>query len=121
VPIGKAWATSGLITTSTPLKSAAVTMEHMVEQGRAPGTVLDATPGFPPDFDALYRTGESTGQLEGNLLKLATQYQEAANRALGVATVIYPMLMFLIVAAGIAYFVISIYAGYLNALGKLAE
>jgi type II secretory pathway component PulF len=121
VPIGKAWATSGLITTSTPLKSAAVTMEHMVEQGRAPGTVLDATPGFPPDFVALYRTGESTGQLEGNLLKLATQYQEAANRALGVATVIYPMLVFLIVAAGIAYFVISIYAGYLKALGKLAE
>ena len=121
VPIGKAWATTGLITTSRPLKSAAVTMEQTVEQGRAPGTMLGATPCFPPDFVALYRTGESTGQLEANLLKLATQYQESANRALGVATVIYPMLMFLIVAAGIAFFVISIYAGYLKALGKMAE
>ena len=121
VPIGKAWATTGLITASQPLKSAAVVMEQTVEHGLAPGSKLDTTLCFPADFVALYRTGESTGQLEANLFRLASNYQDSANRALGVATVIYPMFMFLIVAGGIAYFVISIYAGYLNALVKMTE
>jgi type II secretory pathway component PulF len=121
VPIGKAWATTGLVTASPPLKSAAATMERTVELGQAPGSKLDTTPCFPADFAALYRTGESTGQLDTNLFRLATIYQDAANRALTLTTVIYPMLMFLLVAAGIAYFVISIYAGYLKALGKLTE
>lgn len=121
VPIGQAWSATGLISSSRSLKSAAVSMADTVEHGRAPGSQLDAWPCFPADFVALYRTGESTGQLESNLLRLATHHQDAANRALGVATVIYPMLLFLIVAAGIAYFVISIYAGYLKALGELAK
>ena len=121
VPIGKAWSATGLISTSPALKSAATAMANTVEQGHAPGSQLNAWPCFPPDFVALYRTGESTGQLDLNLQRLGTQFQDAANRALGVATVIYPMLILVIVAAGIAYFVISIYAGYLNALGKLTE
>jgi type II secretory pathway component PulF len=121
VPIGKAWATTGLISGSQPLKSAAITMERTVELGQAPGSKLETTRCFPADFVALYRTGESTGQLEANLARLASTYQDSANRALGVATVIYPMFMFLVVAAGIGYFVISIYAGYLNALVKMTE
>jgi len=121
VPIGNAWAAAGLITHSVRLKAASVAMEKTVAAGAPPGSKLDAWPCFPADFVALYRTGESTGQLEANLLRLGANYQDTANRALGLATVIYPTFMFLIVAVGVAYFVISIYAGYLKALGKLTE
>lgn len=121
VPIAQAWAAAGLITRSSNLKTAAKAMEAVIARGEAPGGKLGAWPCFPPDFVALYRTGESTGQLEANLLQLAAHHQDAANRALGVATVVYPLIMFLLVAATVAYFVISIYAGYLKMLGKLAE
>ena len=121
VPIGQAWATVRLITPSRDLKTAAAAMESTIAQGEAPGAKLVAWTCFPADFVALYQTGEATGQLDTNLLRLASQKQEAANRALGVATVIYPAFMFLLVAGAVAYFVISIYAGYLKMLGKLAE
>jgi type II secretory pathway component PulF len=121
VPIGQAWAAAGLITRSRDLKSAAKAMEGTIARGEAPGTKLDAWDCFPADFVALYRTGEATGQLEANLLRLAAQKQEAANRSLAFATLLYPTLMFLVVAGAVAYFVVSIYAGYLKMLGKLAE
>jgi general secretion pathway protein F/type IV pilus assembly protein PilC len=96
-------------------------MEHTIASGQPPGAKLAEWRCFPPEFLALYRTGEATGQLDVNLLRLAAQKQDAANRALGLATVIYPLAMFLIVAAMTAYFVISIYAGYLKMLGGLAK
>jgi type II secretory pathway component PulF len=121
VPIAQAWATARLITPSRDLKAAAAAMEATIARGESPGTKLDAWTCFPADFVALYRSGEATGQLDINLLRLAAQKQDAANRALTLATMIYPSLMFLVVAGGVAYFVISIYAGYLKMLGDLAR
>jgi type II secretory pathway component PulF len=121
VPIAQAWATVRLITSSRHLRSAATAMEAVIARGEAPGASLERWPCFPADFIAQYRTGESTGQLDVNLLRIAAQKQEAANRALGLATIVYPMIMFLVVAVMVAYFVISIYAGYLKMLGGLTE
>jgi type II secretory pathway component PulF len=120
VPIAQAWAAAGLITRSPKLKTAAERVNATIARGEAPGPKLDASTCFPADFVALYRTGESTGQLDVNLLQLAAQKQDAANRALSLATVVYPMLMFLCVAAGVVYFVITIYSGYLKMLSGLA-
>jgi type II secretory pathway component PulF len=120
VPIAQAWAAAGLITRSRKLKAAAHAMGATIAAGQAPGAQLGGWTCFPNDFVALYKTGESTGQLDVNLLILAAQKQDAANRALSLATVVYPMLMFLAVAAAVGYFVISIYAGYLKMLSGLA-
>jgi type II secretory pathway component PulF len=121
VSIGPAWAAAGMISHSPKLKAAAVAMEATIARGEAPGRKLASWACFPPDFAALYRTGEETGQLEANLSRLTTQNQESANRCLTVATFIYPALMFLVVAGAVVYFVITIYAGYLKMLTGLAE
>ncbi|MEO7413638.1 MAG: type II secretion system F family protein [Opitutaceae bacterium] len=121
VPIGRAWATTGLISHSSHLKAAAKAMEATVNQGQAPGQFLASWACFPPDFVALYRTGETTGQLETNLSRLSAQNQEAANAALARATLLYPAVVFLIVAGGVVYFVITFYAGYLKMITGFAE
>ncbi|MEO5959640.1 MAG: type II secretion system F family protein [Opitutaceae bacterium] len=121
VPIGPAWAAAGLLTRSPELKAAAQAMDASIARGEPPGPKLAAWKCFPADFAALYRTGEATGQLEANLLRLTTQNQEVANRALTFVTFLYPALLFMVVAGAVAYFVISIYAGYLKMLGKLME
>jgi general secretion pathway protein F/type IV pilus assembly protein PilC len=121
VPIAQAWATAGLITRSRDLKAAADAIGTIIARGEAPGVKLAAWACFPADFVALYRTGESTGQLEVNLLRLAAQNQDEANRALAFATLLYPALMFLVVAGGVVYFVFSIYGGYLKMLMKMTE
>ncbi|HVU32989.1 MAG TPA: type II secretion system F family protein [Opitutaceae bacterium] len=121
VPVGDAWAAVGLVSRSPELRHAAEAMAAVVEQGQAPGTRLPSWPCFPPEFSSQYRTGETTGQLEANLHRLGEQYQDSANRALTLATMLYPALMFLVVAGGVVYFVISIYSGYLTMLTKLAQ
>lgn len=119
VSIGQAWAAAGLITRAPKLKAAAEAMTAVVVSRAAPGQHLHAWPCFPADFIALYQSGESTGQLEANLHRLATQYHDSALRALTVVTLLYPALLFLLVAGTVAYQAIQIYSGYLNMLGKL--
>ena len=114
VPIGRAWATAGAIARSRDLQAAARAMEQAIAQGSAPGPQLAAWPVFPPDFVALYVGGETTGQLEPNLLRLATLQQDAANRALTQATLIYPTLLFFGVAGMVIYQVTKFYGAYLK-------
>ena len=121
VPIGDAWATVGLITPSPRLRPAAEAMSGLVQRGQAPGPHLAAWSCFPPDFVAQYRTGENTGQLDTTLLRLSEQYQDTANRSLTVATMLYPALMFVVVAGAVVYAVLSFYAGYLKMVMKMAE
>lgn len=121
MPIGRAWAATGSISRSPQLQAAATAMEITVAEGHRPGQKLAAWPCFPPEFAALYRTGEETGQLEANLGRLATLHQEAANRALTRATFLYPALLSLIVAGGVVYFVVTFYAGYLKTITGMAE
>jgi type II secretory pathway component PulF len=121
VPIGRAWATAGLITRSPELKPAADAMAAAVERGEPPSRHLPQWRCFPPEFVTEYRTGEATGQLEASLGRLTAQYQEAAGRSLAFATLLYPAVVFLIVAGGVVYFVVSLYAGYLRMITKMAE
>jgi general secretion pathway protein F/type IV pilus assembly protein PilC len=121
VSIEQAWAAAGTISRSPGLKNAADAVGLVIARGQQPGLMLASTKGFPPDFVALYRSGEISGQLEQNLLRLSHQYQEQAQRSLTLATIVYPGLMFVAVAAGVGYFVITIYGGYLKMLTGLAE
>ena len=121
LPIAQAWATAGAIIPSRELQTAATALAQAAARGEAPGAHLGAWACFPAEFVALYRTGEKTGRLEQNLLRLAAEQQERARRALNLAAMLYPALLFLIVAGAVAYAVLSFYAGYLGMLGKMAE
>lgn len=121
VMIGGAWEAAGRTARSRELQTAAEAMRVLIARGDAPGPHLTRWPCFPPEFAAVYRTGEASGQLEANLRRLAAQNQEAANRSLAFATLLYPGVMFLAVAGAVAYHVILIYAAYLKMLGKMAE
>jgi general secretion pathway protein F/type IV pilus assembly protein PilC len=119
--ISRAWSTAGSIATRPELSRAAQAMQATISRGERPGTQLSRWPCFPPDFVALYRTGESTGQLEQSLFHLASQYQENAHRALTLATFFYPALLFLGAAAAVIYHIITFYSGYLRLIEKLAS
>lgn len=121
VPIGDAWAAAGLVARSPDLQSASDGIAEAISHGQAPGPRLATWPCFPPEFVAEYRSGETTGQLDVGLFRLSTQYQETANRSLTIATMLYPALLFIVVAAGVVFFVASFYAGYLKMVTNLAN
>ena len=84
-------------------------------QGSTPGAVFPLI--LSPCIGPARRPGNWTPTCSDSPRRNST----VANRALAFATVLYPSFMFLVVAGGVAYFVISIYTGYLKMLGKLAE
>lgn len=121
VPIGDAWATAGLISTDPDLRQAADALAAAARAGQPPGARIAAWPCFPPEFAAQYRTGETTGRLDETLSRLATDSQDAANRALTLVTLVYPALAFLIVAGCVTYGVVNIYAGYLKMITSMGS
>jgi type II secretory pathway component PulF len=121
VLIGRAWSIAGSIAPRPELKEAAIAMEAVIARGERPGTQLSNWACFPPDFVALYHTGEQTGRLEQSLFRLADQYQDNAGRALTLATLFYPALLFFAAAAAVIFHIIKFYSGYLKMIEKLAS
>lgn len=121
VPIDRAWSTAGLSSRSPQIKSAAKSIGVVIARGERPGSVIETLNCFPAEFVALYRTGEISGQLDENLQRISALSQEQAQRALTLATMVYPGILFIAVAAGVAYFVISVYGGYLKMLTEMTE
>ncbi len=120
VPIGPAWTAAGMVTQSPDLKAAATEITAVIAGGAAPSGKLATFGCFPPEFVALYRTGEQTGKLEANLHRLAAHNQEAAGRALALVTVLLPAIVFLAVAGMVAAKVFSIYGRYVKTLMELS-
>ncbi len=120
-PIGSSWLDAGRCSRSTLIETASRHVHSIIEQGLAPGPRLAATAVFPGEFIARYMTGETTGNLESALLKLAADYQAKANQRLLVASMLYPGVLFGLIALLVALFVISFYASYFNALNAMAN
>ena len=120
-PIGSSWLDAGRCARSPQIETASRHVHSIIEQGLAPGPRLAATAVFPGEFIARYMTGETTGNLESALLKLSADYQAKANQRLLVASMLYPGVLFGLIALLVALFVISFYASYFNALNAMAN
>jgi general secretion pathway protein F/type IV pilus assembly protein PilC len=122
VRIDGAWAAAGRVSKRRDLQEAAVAVAAAIQGGERPGTLLAHCTCFPPEFVALYVSGETSGQLDGNLRQIAAeQQQERAQRALTLATLFLPGVVFLALAALAAFTALRFYGGYLDMIGKLAE
>jgi type II secretory pathway component PulF len=93
----------------------------MIERGEQPGPHLASTGCFPPEFVGLYRSGETSGQLEQNLFRLTDTYQQRAHQALTIATIVYPAALLCAVLGFVAYQAVTFYAGYLKMLTDLTS
>jgi len=121
VTVSDAWAAVATLTRSRRLRRASLAMHAVAEGGRPPGDRLGEWSVFPTEFTIRYRTAEQTGQLDRSLADLSQDYQQRADRALTATALLYPALLFMIVAGGVVYAVVSIYSGYLRMLTKMAE
>ncbi len=120
-PIGQAWLDAGDIARSPRLQRASKKIHALIMRGEAPGPRLAATHAFPGDFVARYQTGETTGSLEGSLLALASDHQATANNRLAAASILYPGLLFGLVAAMIGWLVISFAMKYYGTINHMLD
>jgi type II secretory pathway component PulF len=91
-----------------------------MEAGETPAETLRQSSVFPELFRSLYATGEVSGQLDSTLQRLHRHYEEQASQKFQNLAGWTPKLLFLLVAIGIGYQVITFYMGYFDQLNKVA-
>lgn len=120
-PMEESWYGAGLVSGDPSLAEASLALTEKIKAGEAPGPYLIEHPCFPSEFNALYQTGEQTGQLDANLATLTQQFQEKANRRLAMVSFLYPKLLFLIIAIFAGYKILVFYSGQLDQIMRILE
>jgi len=121
VPMHTAWQGSARIAHDSKSSRAYQAMEPTFTAGEDPATQLKAHKVFPPDFVAFYAAGTHSGKLDAMMLKAGQQYQTQANLAMTYASIVYPTLLFILVAAFMVLTIFQVYGGYLNLLNDMAQ
>jgi type II secretory pathway component PulF len=121
VNIIQAWDLAANASGSPALRRAVAAMKPEVVAGRTPAEVLREHSIFPELFTNLYASGEVSGKLDETLLRLYTHYQEEGAFKLQAFAQWLPRLIYGLVAAMIAYYVIQFYTGYFNQISNLTK
>lgn len=114
VPAPSAWRLSVKIVNDPRFDKVLEKLEPTFKQGHEPGKELKQFKCFPPEFSAFYMTGADSGKLDSNLLHCGRQFQEKANTAMTLAALVYPSLIFAVVAAFIITAIFQVYGSYLD-------
>lgn len=121
VPVPSAWRLSAKMVSDRRFTKAVQSMEPLFAAEQDPTPTLKAFQCFPSDFVAFYTTGAQSGQLDKNLLIAARQYQDQANRAMTVASMVYPSLVFAGVALIAIMTIFQVFGGYLEIFETISD
>lgn len=114
VPLGYCWEWSLLAADSSRLDKDGYRAIDSINRGTPASLGFSSNSGFPPELVQQYAIGEKTGELDVNMGRAAEMYAGKAKKKLFVATLVYPQLLFLIIAAFVALKVIGFYKGYFD-------
>lgn len=120
VPIINAWDLAAKACGSFRIKKTVARSIPRMEAGVTPSETLRESTLFPELFRDLYATGEASGQLDSTLQRLHLHYDEQATLKFQNIASWTPKILFLLVALGIGYQIITFYMGYFDQLNKIA-
>lgn len=76
---------------------------------------------LPKNFVSFYKNGERTGEVVGNLRRLADEFEKKAKRSLGLASIAYPKIVLVSAMALAAYQIVTFYIGHLNEITAISD
>jgi general secretion pathway protein F/type IV pilus assembly protein PilC len=121
VSMDVAWAGSARIAHDPAITRAYQAMAPTFAAGEDPVTQLKKHNVFPLDFVSFYTAGTQSGKLDQMMLKAGQQYQTQSNNAMTLAVIVYPTLLFAIVAGFIVFTIFKVYGGYLDMIVNMDE
>lgn len=121
VPAPSAWRLSVKIVNDDRFNKVLEKLEPTFARGHEPANELRQFKCFPPEFSAFYKSGAESGKLDSNLIHCGRQFQEKANTAMTLAALVYPSLIFAVVAGFIIVAIFQFYGSYLDIFNTLAE
>jgi type IV pilus assembly protein PilC len=116
VLIIKAWPMAGAAGGSPQLKREVSKWGAELERGHTPAELVGRTRYFPEMFKNLYHTGEISGRLDESLNRLQVYYQEEGFRKMRMFSRVLSGMIYALVAAVIAYNVITFWMQYYGGL-----
>ncbi len=119
ISILTAWHEAATLSNSSSIIKATRPVLATIEKGGDPKTAMDKSPIFPPDFKAFYSAGALSGQLEESLFNAGKQFQIQANTSATLASIIYPSLLFLLIAVRIIFIIFTVFSGYLDTVKNI--
>lgn len=121
LPIQSAWLGATQIAHDPQITKAYQALKPTFDAGLDPATRLKEYAVFPSELVSYYKSGAESGKLDQSLFKVSEVFQTKANRALTLASMVYPSLCFLLVAGMIAYMVMNLYGGYLEMIYEMID
>lgn len=121
VSIIEAWELAATVSGSPALRRTVHAWGPDVRAGATPAEALNASGRFPDLFANQYMSGEVSGKLDEVLRRLHTYYQEEGTRKMRAVAQWTPRLIYLMVALGIAYYIIRFWSGYYGQIQKVMD
>ena len=121
VNIIQAWDLAGRASGSPAVVRAVAAMKPVVVAGQTPAEAIRQHSVFPDMFANLYASGEVSGKLDETLKRLYANYQEEGTRKLEAFAQWLPRLIYGLVAAMVAYYVIQFWVGYFNQISTITN
>jgi len=118
VNIIEAWDIAAAASGSAIFQRAVARWKPQVTAGQTPAEAVAESPAFPQMFASLYHTGEVSGQLDDSLRRLYRYYNDEGLLKLGNFVKLSGYAIYGVVAAIVAYKVITFWVGY---FGQIAN
>jgi type II secretory pathway component PulF len=110
----EAWPLAAAASGSPALQREVAAWRTALTAGRTPAELLQQSRCFPELFARQYQTGELSGALDDSLRRLAEYHTGEGALQLRLAAQWFPRLLYGIIAAWIAWKVISFWSGYFD-------
>jgi len=116
VTVREAWQSAANSSGSPWLATLVGRLLPKIDAGLTPAEVVRNEPEFPVIFRDLYSTGETAGQLDDSLPRLAKHFQETGVRHLVTSSAIATAVVYGVVAIAVAFIVISFWMNYYGSI-----
>jgi type II secretory pathway component PulF len=119
VTIIEGWQLAAAASGSPALVRVVGSWKQALADGNTPGELVSATRAFPEMFSSQYYIGETSGQLDQTLKRMARYYHEEGSRKLKIVVQWVPRFIYFGIMGMIAYKIISFYMGYFSMLRQV--
>jgi type IV pilus assembly protein PilC len=115
----ESWQVAAELTDNVFLTSRLMGVKRLIDQGRPLTQAFQESGIFPAEVVDMVNTGETSGNIDGMLVKAAEYLDESTQRTMQVLLRLIPVLVYLAIAGMIGYSIISGYMHYWAEIDKV--
>jgi type II secretory pathway component PulF len=93
----------------------------VAKEGNPLGPQFIVEPAFPSEFARSYATGEEAGTLDTDMGNWSRKFQEAAESAMKMASVMVPKVLYFCIMAFVAWKIIGFFTSYYTGLDLIGD